>query len=81
VKRINASVPRGAVGVSFIGILDISGFEIFNTNSFEQFAINFCNEKIQQFFNGQILKTEQVNRALFPPKYTRAPCYPAASNY
>ncbi len=39
--------------------MDISGFEIFENNSFEQFCINFANEKIQQYFNQQILKTEQ----------------------
>lgn len=65
VDQINASVPCSGDSNLFIGILDISGFEIFATNSFEQFSINFCNEKIQQFFNAQILRQEQVNLVPF----------------
>ncbi|KAM9183480.1 unconventional myosin-Ie isoform 1-T1 [Dugong dugon] len=42
-----------------IGVLDIYGFEIFQKNGFEQFCINFVNEKLQQIFIELTLKTEQ----------------------
>jgi len=42
-----------------IGVLDIYGFEIFNVNGFEQFTINYCNEKLQQLFIELTLKSEQ----------------------
>ncbi|XP_045535072.1 myosin heavy chain 95F isoform X1 [Papilio machaon] len=58
VHRINASIPFQA-SAYYIGVLDIAGFEYFQMNSFEQFCINYCNEKLQQFFNERILKNEQ----------------------
>jgi len=42
-----------------VGILDIYGFEIFQSNSFEQFCINYCNEKLQQLFIDLVLLFEQ----------------------
>uniref|UniRef100_A0A5F8GYA0 Myosin IE n=1 Tax=Monodelphis domestica TaxID=13616 RepID=A0A5F8GYA0_MONDO len=44
-----------------IGVLDIYGFEIFQKNGFEQFCINFVNEKLQQIFIELTLKAEQVS--------------------
>ncbi|KAL7872353.1 hypothetical protein SRHO_G00073360 [Serrasalmus rhombeus] len=58
VKRVNQCFPFDS-SANFIGVLDIAGFEYFEHNSFEQFCINYCNEKLQQFFNERILKEEQ----------------------
>ncbi|XP_044259516.1 myosin heavy chain 95F isoform X1 [Tribolium madens] len=58
VNRINQSIPFQTSSY-YIGVLDIAGFEFFTVNSFEQFCINYCNEKLQQFFNEVILKNEQ----------------------
>ncbi|VDK61597.1 unnamed protein product [Onchocerca ochengi] len=58
VARINKCIPFSD-STSYIGVLDIAGFEFFTVNSFEQFCINYCNEKLQNFFNDRILKQEQ----------------------
>uniref|UniRef100_A0A915E368 Myosin motor domain-containing protein n=1 Tax=Ditylenchus dipsaci TaxID=166011 RepID=A0A915E368_9BILA len=72
IGHINQSIPlkAGVQSVSFIGVLDIAGFEFFGSNSFEQFCINYCNEKLQHFFNDRILRQEQelyVKEALNVP--------------
>ncbi|KAG0201484.1 Myosin type-2 heavy chain 1 [Mortierella sp. GBA30] len=62
VNNINSSLSSEAVATrihSFIGVLDIYGFEHFKKNSFEQFCINYANEKLQQEFNQHVFKLEQ----------------------
>ncbi|XP_014883090.1 unconventional myosin-Ih [Poecilia latipinna] len=60
VNRINESMEnKDSSRKTVIGLLDIYGFEVFYVNSFEQFCINYCNEKLQQLFIQLTLKAEQ----------------------
>uniref|UniRef100_A0AAQ4S826 Myosin Ic, paralog b n=1 Tax=Gasterosteus aculeatus aculeatus TaxID=481459 RepID=A0AAQ4S826_GASAC len=65
VEKINQSVAlqeeiyHSGKGCSVIGLLDIYGFEVLQHNSFEQFCINYCNEKLQQLFIELTLRSEQ----------------------
>ncbi|XP_032385524.1 unconventional myosin-Ib isoform X6 [Etheostoma spectabile] len=62
VTRINESIKaQTKARHKVMGVLDIYGFEIFEDgdNSFEQFIINYCNEKLQQIFIELTLREEQ----------------------
>ncbi|XP_050793578.1 unconventional myosin-X [Gopherus flavomarginatus] len=59
IKKINSRI-RGKEDFKSIGILDIFGFENFEVNHFEQFNINYANEKLQEYFNKHIFSLEQL---------------------
>ncbi|PSS01848.1 Myosin-17 like, partial [Actinidia chinensis var. chinensis] len=59
VKKINNSIGQDRNSKSIIGVLDITGFESYDHNSFEQFCINYSNEKLQQHFNQHVSKMKQ----------------------
>lgn len=72
VEQINKSleVRKQCTGRS-ISILDIYGFESFKRNSFEQFCINYANERLQQHFNRHLFKLEQEDYELDGVDWTK----------
>uniref|UniRef100_A0AAQ5X8B8 Myosin X n=1 Tax=Amphiprion ocellaris TaxID=80972 RepID=A0AAQ5X8B8_AMPOC len=59
IRKLNNRI-RGREDFKSVSILDIFGFENFEVNRFEQFNINYANEKLQEYFNKHIFSLEQL---------------------
>uniref|UniRef100_A0A8C5GVU2 Myosin X n=1 Tax=Gouania willdenowi TaxID=441366 RepID=A0A8C5GVU2_GOUWI len=59
IHKLNSRI-KGREDFKSISILDIFGFENFEVNHFEQFNINYANEKLQEYFNKHIFSLEQL---------------------
>uniref|UniRef100_A0A3Q2WQP3 Myosin X n=1 Tax=Haplochromis burtoni TaxID=8153 RepID=A0A3Q2WQP3_HAPBU len=59
IRKLNTRI-KGKEDFKSVSILDIFGFENFEVNRFEQFNINYANEKLQEYFNKHIFSLEQL---------------------
>jgi myosin-5 len=60
VERLNLTIRAEGDDYLSIGLLDIYGFEVFDTNGFEQMMINYSNEKLHQLYILYVFKEEEV---------------------
>ena len=78
-RYVNRALEEAAAGEEddtlSIGVLDIYGFEVFQKNGFEQFCINFVNEKLQQIFIELTLKAEQQEYKREGIKWSKIPYF------
>lgn len=64
VESINTKICYGDEPANFIGILDQFGFQNFKTNGFEEFGVNFANERVHQFLINQRFNDDEGLNAL-----------------